>query len=157
MYIVNGCNVFNASNMQAVGSSHETSAASTSLPSAWNATWPQQYSTSDTTVMLPNKTKVTTTPMRCEVCKIDCNSKDVYENHISGKKHQRNLQVQTNPTITLLPRSSHANVQSHPSSVQGQVLIGSVGKELESNCRLIFSYFLTLSSLIQNCCPTHPL
>ncbi|GAV81591.1 zf-met domain-containing protein [Cephalotus follicularis] len=27
----------------------------------------------------------------CDVCKIDCNSKDVFQTHISGKKHQKNM------------------------------------------------------------------
>lgn len=28
----------------------------------------------------------------CEVCKINCNSSDIYIKHISGKKHQKNLE-----------------------------------------------------------------
>ncbi|PPR86858.1 hypothetical protein GOBAR_AA33834 [Gossypium barbadense] len=31
-------------------------------------------------------------PMRCEVCNIECQTKDVYEKHITGKKHRRKLQ-----------------------------------------------------------------
>lgn len=111
--------------MQAVGSSHETSAASASFSSTWNAaTWSHQSYATDTTVMLPNRTRITKS-LRCDVCKIDCNSKDVYERHLLGKKHKRNLQVQINPTIAFVPESSHAIVQSYQSSV-----IGSVSNEL---------------------------
>ncbi|KAK7304672.1 hypothetical protein VNO77_42557 [Canavalia gladiata] len=113
----------------AVGPSLETSVASSSFPSTWNGTWPHQFFTNDATVMLPNQTTVTK-PIRCEVCKIDCNSKDVYEKHILGKKHKRNLQVQTNPTKTLLAGPSHASVQSHTN--KGKVSVGAVGKELKS-------------------------
>jgi len=104
--------------LQAVGSSHETSAAPASLPSAWNGTWTPQIYGNETTTMLPNQTKVTKA-LRCEVCKLDVNSKDSYESHIAGKKHKKNLQVQTNPTI-----ASHANVQTDTSDIQGQALIG---------------------------------
>ncbi|KAK7301493.1 hypothetical protein RJT34_12358 [Clitoria ternatea] len=94
-----------------------------------NGTWSHQFFTNEA-VALPNQTKFTK-PIRCEVCKIDCNSKDVYEKHISGKKHQKNLQVQTNPSNTLLAGgSSHLSVQSHPT--RGKVSAGSVGKELKS-------------------------
>lgn len=109
----------------AVGSSHEASAAPASLPSAWNGTWPPQIYGNETTTMLPNQTKVTKA-LRCEVCKLDVNSKDSYESHIAGKKHKKNLQVQTNPTI-----ASHANVQTDTSSIQGQALIGPVVKQSE--------------------------
>ncbi|EXC11034.1 Zinc finger RNA-binding protein [Morus notabilis] len=40
----------------------------------------------------------------CEVCKINCNSNDVYVSHLSGKKHQKNLEqlnkLQNNPSST---------------------------------------------------------
>lgn len=32
--------------------------------------------------------------VRCELCKIDCNNKDVFEKHVLGKKHKNNLQNQ---------------------------------------------------------------
>ncbi|MCI73990.1 zinc finger RNA-binding protein-like, partial [Trifolium medium] len=66
----------NAFNTQAVGSSYEASAASASLPPAY-ATWPYPIYSNDTTTMLPNQTKVSKA-LRCEVCKIDLNSKDSY-------------------------------------------------------------------------------
>ncbi|KAL5071656.1 hypothetical protein RYX36_022543 [Vicia faba] len=70
----------------AVGSSYESSA-----PSAWNATWPPQIYGNETTTMLPNQPEFIQA-LRCEVCKIDVNSKDSYEKHVAGKKHQKNLQ-----------------------------------------------------------------
>ncbi|XP_061358904.1 uncharacterized protein LOC133303065 [Gastrolobium bilobum] len=122
----------------AVGSSHETLAASANLLSTWNDTWSHQYFTNNIAGMLPNQTK-DTKPMRCEVCKIDCNSKDVYDKHIIGKKHQRNLQEQINSTNTLLAGPSHVSVQSYTSSVQAQVLTGAVGKDLESKKRKLLN------------------
>ena len=125
--------------MQAVGSSsHETSTVSSSLPSLWNGTWSHQFVTNGATAMLPNQTKVMKS-MRCEVCKIDCNSNDVYEKHISGKKHKKNLQIQANPTNTILSGPSQANVQSQTSSIQGIVLTGGavLGNELESKKRKV--------------------
>ncbi|GAU38450.1 hypothetical protein TSUD_151730 [Trifolium subterraneum] len=109
----------------AVGSSHEASAVSASLPPACYATWPYPIYGNDMKTMLPNQTKVSKA-IRCEVCKIDLNSKDSYEKHIAGKKHKKNLQVQTNPTI-----ASHVNVQCDTSSIQGQLLVGPVTEQLE--------------------------
>ncbi|MED6161336.1 hypothetical protein PIB30_118458 [Stylosanthes scabra] len=79
----------------AVGSS---SAVSSSLPLTYHGTWLQQNFTHEATVLLPNETKGSKS-MRCEVCKIDCNSKDVYEKHISGKKHKKNMQINANPML----------------------------------------------------------
>ncbi|CAJ2639292.1 unnamed protein product [Trifolium pratense] len=114
----------------AVGSSYEASAASASLPPAY-ATWSYPIYGNDTTTVLPNQTKVSKA-LRCEVCKIDLNSKDSYEKHIAGKKHKKNLQVQTNPTI-----ASHVNVQCDTSSTQGQSLIGPVAKKLEPKKKVV--------------------
>lgn len=96
--------------------------------------------------MIPNQTKVTN-PMRCEVCKIDCNSSGVYEKHISGKKHKRNLQLQISLTNIISSRSSHASVQSQISSIQGQVLTGAVGKELESKKQKVSNGGATFDSV----------
>ncbi|PNY08961.1 zinc finger RNA-binding protein-like [Trifolium pratense] len=116
--------------LAAVGSSYEASAASASLPPAY-ATWSYPIYGNDTTTVLPNQTKVSKA-LRCEVCKIDLNSKDSYEKHIAGKKHKKNLQVQTNPTI-----ASHVNVQCDTSSTQGQSLIGPVAKKLEPKKKVV--------------------
>ncbi|MED6167558.1 hypothetical protein PIB30_003936 [Stylosanthes scabra] len=68
----------------AVGSS---SALSSSLPL-----------THEAATLLPNQTKGSRS-MRCEVCKINCNSKDVYEKHISGKKHLKNMEINANTML----------------------------------------------------------
>ncbi|XP_027333329.1 zinc finger protein 346-like [Abrus precatorius] len=115
----------------AVGPSHETSAASASFPITWNGTWSHQIFTNDATVVSPNQIRLSK-PIRCEVCKIDCNSKDVYEKHILGKKHKRNLQVQTNPPNSSLAGPSYASVPSQTNSIQGKVSDGAAGKELKS-------------------------
>ncbi|OIV89863.1 hypothetical protein TanjilG_23128 [Lupinus angustifolius] len=112
----------NASDMQAVGSSYETSAAS-------NQTLSHQVYANYTTIMTPNQSNVTNA-MKCEVCKIDCNSRDVYEKHISGKKHKRTLQV-----------------QSQISSIQGQVSTGAVGKEMESQNQKVSNGSATIDSV----------
>jgi zinc finger RNA-binding protein len=121
----------NAFNTQAVGSSYEASAASASLVPACYATWPYPNYGNDTTTTLPNQTKVSKA-LRCEVCKIDLNSKDSYEKHIAGKKHKKNLQVQTNPT-----NASLVNVQCDTSSIQGQSLIGPVAEQLEPKKQVV--------------------
>ncbi|XP_057951940.1 uncharacterized protein LOC131146372 [Malania oleifera] len=43
-----------------------------------------------------NTTKQTqvSQPLRCEICKIDCTSKDVFEKHMLGKKHKKKLQME---------------------------------------------------------------
>ena len=46
---------------------------------------------------LPKKTKIAQSAW-CEVCKIECNSKDVLDQHKMGKKHQKNME-KLNQTI----------------------------------------------------------
>ncbi|TKY73333.1 zinc finger RNA-binding protein [Spatholobus suberectus] len=129
----------------AVGPSLETSAASASFPSTWNGTWSHQFFTNEATVMLPDQTKVTK-PLRCEVCKIDCNSKDVYEKHVSGKKHKRNLQVQANPTNTFLAGPSHTSVQTN-SNIQGKVTVAAVVKDIKSKEQKVLNGGATTNSV----------
>lgn len=67
------------------------------------------------TESIPTQSKVIQ-PVRCVVCNIDCNSKDVFQKHISGKKHLRNLQNQHNPSAATLKRSCNTiNKVSLPS------------------------------------------
>lgn len=82
---------------------------STTLNSLGNSCWTNQSLVSDVTNSIPNPSK-SIHPMRCEVCKIDCNSKDVYEKHVSGKKHQKNLQSQLNPNSATL-KTSYSTAQ----------------------------------------------
>lgn len=113
--------------LQAVGSSYETSA-----PSAWNATWPHQVYGNETTTMLPNQTKFTHA-LRCEVCKLDVNSRDSYEKHIAGKKHKKNL-------------------RSGISSFQVQALIGPVVKQPETKNQVVQSKVCTTCNVL---CTSH--
>ena len=111
--IVKSCTLFFLKpiliDLQASNSLHENSIASTSSNSLWNNYWTDQHLTNDATKIVPKQTKFVQS-MRCEVCKIDCNSKEVYEKHMRGKKHLRNLQAQ-------VPRSS----------IDGQVMFGALG------------------------------
>ncbi|KAF7806239.1 zinc finger protein 346-like [Senna tora] len=107
-----------------------TAAAATSFPSACNESSEYHLLPNVTPVVFPNQTKVNKT-MQCEVCKVDCNNKDVFEKHILGKKHKSNLKLLNNPTNTVVPGTSHATLQTQLSGVQGQELFGAVGKELE--------------------------
>lgn len=77
---------------------------STSLNSSGNSYGTSQPLVNNVTQSIPTQSKGIQ-PMRCVVCNIDCNSKDVFQKHISGKKHLRNLQSQHNPTAATLKRS----------------------------------------------------
>ncbi|GAB4860829.1 hypothetical protein Ancab_035991 [Ancistrocladus abbreviatus] len=44
--------------------------------------------------------------MRCDLCNIDCNSIDIYEKHLSGKKHKRKLETKYAPNIISSEQSS---------------------------------------------------
>ncbi|GMI95250.1 hypothetical protein like AT5G61190 [Hibiscus trionum] len=61
----------------------------------------------NTVVSMPNQTGLVQS-MRCDVCNIECNTKDVYDKHITGKKHRRNLQEKISSTIAVFPESSNA-------------------------------------------------
>lgn len=62
---------------------------------------------------VPKKVKFVQ-PAWCEVCKINCNSSDVYAKHLSGKKHQKNLEqlykLTNNPNAAASTGSSAATV-----------------------------------------------
>ncbi|KAL3813447.1 hypothetical protein ACJIZ3_014715 [Penstemon smallii] len=51
---------------------------------------------------VPKKTKIVQSAW-CEICKIDCNSKDVLDQHKLGKKHKKNLEKLKGPTTTIPP------------------------------------------------------
>lgn len=55
----------------------------------------------------------------CEVCNVVCNSKDVFDKHVTGKKHVKNLQVKNKPSTT-----SSTSLAGQTSSVVGQMIIG---------------------------------
>ncbi|GMI76791.1 hypothetical protein HRI_001348400 [Hibiscus trionum] len=56
----------------------------------------------------PNQTGLVQ-PMLCDVCNIECNTKDVYDKHVMGKKHRRNLQEKISSTVAV-PESSNAMI-----------------------------------------------
>ncbi|KAI9117674.1 hypothetical protein K1719_011840 [Acacia pycnantha] len=117
----------------AANASLGTSTVSADFPSVWNGIWVPQLLPTLTPVILPmpNQTKANE-PMGCEVCKIDCTSKDAFEKHVSEEKHKRNMQLLNNPTNTIIPGASHASLKSQISRIGGQDLFGVVNKELES-------------------------
>nr|GEX87032.1 methyl-CpG-binding domain protein 2-like [Tanacetum cinerariifolium] len=42
----------------------------------------------------------------CELCRVDCNTQEVLENHLNGKKHKKNVQIQEE--LRTLAAKSHA-------------------------------------------------
>ncbi|CAM8971615.1 unnamed protein product [Rhodiola kirilowii] len=54
--------------------------------------------TSHKDVLLEKKSAET---LRCDICSINCNSKDMLDNHLSGKKHRKKTEAQ-NPDTSLL-------------------------------------------------------
>lgn len=70
--------------------------------------------------LLPKKTKVVQSAW-CEVCKIDCNSKGVLDQHKLGKKHLKNLQKPkvATPTISapIVAAPSSASIVEPPTSI----------------------------------------
>ena len=107
------------------------------LPTSSNSLWIHQPLTTDATSNASQHTNVAPT-LRCDVCNVDCSSKDVFEKHLQGKKHNRNLQVRNNPTSASLAISNTVNHISFPNqmgTVDGQVVLGTstltAGPELE--------------------------
>ncbi|XP_021286379.1 zinc finger protein 346 isoform X2 [Herrania umbratica] len=78
----------------------------------------------------PNETKLLQ-PVRCEVCNVDCNTKDVYEKHLMGKKHQRNWQAKTNLTTVAFPETSNTinnvSIVGQAGDVGGQMIFEASG------------------------------
>lgn len=60
-------------------------------------------------ISTPNQT-APIQPMRCEVCNIECQTKDIYEKHITGKKHRRKLQEKISSSTAIFPESSNAMI-----------------------------------------------
>ncbi|XP_028804309.1 zinc finger protein 385B isoform X2 [Neltuma alba] len=109
---------------QAVKTSQGTSDMLTIFHNLWRDNWVRQI----------NQTKINKR-MRCEVCKIDLNSKSVFEDHISGKKHKKNMQLHTNPSNTVSSAIANMNFQIQNSGVQGQEPLFDADKDLKSKKR----------------------
>ncbi|KAF9624128.1 hypothetical protein IFM89_008066 [Coptis chinensis] len=82
----------------------------------------------DATQTIPKNTKVSES-VRCEICKIECTSKDAHDKHLYGKKHKRNLLLQ-DPMSELsishatasLPKDKKRTKKRSSSSVTGNPL-----------------------------------
>ncbi|POO01957.1 zinc finger protein [Trema orientale] len=97
-----------------VTSGNENSLLSTSSNSSGNSSWQHQpLATDGTNNFITQQAKVSQT-VRCDVCNVDCNTRDVYEKHLLGKKHSKNLQMKSNPTTALLTGSITINNTSFP-------------------------------------------
>lgn len=96
--------------------------ALTSLDGSSSSNWTYQYQ--------PLSNAVTATvPIRCEICNIFCDTKDVYDKHVMGKKHQKKLQNKWNPSNAILPTTSMTVNYTSLSSQVGSVVTTS--RELE--------------------------
>ncbi|ONI08797.1 hypothetical protein PRUPE_5G201200 [Prunus persica] len=78
---------------------------------------------------------------RCDVCNLSCSSKENYEAHILGKKHQKKIRMQYNPTAAASNVLNNISLPSQTSSVGGQVIFGgsgvAAGVELETKRRKV--------------------
>lgn len=88
------------------------------LNSSSNNDWMNQSLVNNVIGSAPNQNKLNQ-PVRCEVCNIDCNTKDVYEKHVIGKKHQSNLQAKINPSAAIFSETS--------STINNMSIIGQTG------------------------------
>lgn len=61
----------------------------------------------------PNKIKVAQSAW-CEVCKINCNSRDMYIAHLAGKKHLKNMEKLSKPKIHEVISATTAEELSKP-------------------------------------------
>lgn len=106
--------------LQVVTSGNENSFLPKSSNSLGNSSWPDQPLATDVTNnIIPQQAKVSQS-VRCDVCNVDCNTRDVYEKHLLGKKHAKNLQMKSNPTTAMLTASNTINNTSflnQPSAV----------------------------------------
>ncbi|TQE00013.1 hypothetical protein C1H46_014391 [Malus baccata] len=66
--------------------------------SSWNSSWTNQPLANAATMNTPQPTVVVQS-LRCDVCDIYCTSKPIYEAHIAGKKHQKKVAMQHNPSV----------------------------------------------------------
>ncbi|XWS37294.1 hypothetical protein CRYUN_Cryun19dG0030800 [Craigia yunnanensis] len=109
---------------------YDATSAVVALNSSSNNDWMNQSLVNNVIGSTSNQTKLTQ-PVRCEVCNIECNTKDVYEKHLTGKKHQRNLQVKINPTTAIFPNTSNTinnvSIVGHTGNVVEQMIFGASG------------------------------
>jgi hypothetical protein len=75
----------------------------------------------------------------CEVCKINCNSTDIYIKHLSGKKHQKNLEKLSKSKNDVSSPASNAPLAStnpvigpieNPEANKGKSVVQNSGKKI---------------------------
>lgn len=113
--------------MQAVNSSNEKAVVSTSLNFLWSN---NQSLVNDIAIRIPEQITATQS-LRCVVCNVDCNSKDVLEKHMSGKKHNRNLQNHSSALVGQIGSISHQKISGSAGASTGQSLFAKRLKLLE--------------------------
>ncbi|KAM7487944.1 hypothetical protein LguiB_025428 [Lonicera macranthoides] len=97
-------------------------------------------------------------PIRCEVCKIDCNSRDVLEKHMLGKKHKRNVQMQQmvppaifpSPLETILNESLGQTISGASGMIVGEELEAKKRKMLEGGASADSMMFCTICNVACN-------
>ncbi|XP_073146908.1 uncharacterized protein [Henckelia pumila] len=85
-----------------------------------------QSKKSNARIKYPKKTKIVQSAW-CEVCKIDCNSKGVLDQHKLGKKHQKNLEklrAATAPTPAHAKHAASASLLAPTVAPPGKPVIG---------------------------------
>ncbi|KAK6261701.1 hypothetical protein QUC31_007517 [Theobroma cacao] len=109
---------------------YDTTLSVETLNSSNNNSWMNQSLANDVIGSTPNETQLLQ-PVWCEVCNVDCNTKDVYEKHLMGKKHQKNLQAKTNLTTVAFPETSNTinnvSIVGQAGNVGRQMIVGASG------------------------------
>ncbi|XVF50026.1 hypothetical protein PTKIN_Ptkin04bG0062500 [Pterospermum kingtungense] len=106
------------------------------LNSSSNNDWMNQSLVNNVIGITQNQRKLIQ-PVRCEVYNFECNTKDGYEKHLMGEKHQMNLQVKTNPGAALYletcSRINNLSIVGQMSNASGKMIFGasSVANDLE--------------------------
>ncbi|XVF11839.1 hypothetical protein REPUB_Repub08aG0061800 [Reevesia pubescens] len=106
---------------------YDATSSVVALNSSTNNDWMNQSLVNNVIGSTPNQSKLIQ-PVWCEVCNIKCNTQDVYEKHLMGKKHQRNLQAKINPTTAIFPETSNTtnnlSIVGQTGNVGGQMTFG---------------------------------
>ena len=132
--------------MQAVTSSNEKALVSSSLSSLWSNSEP---SVNDMATRIQEQTKAIQS-LRCEFCKIDCNSKDVLEKHILGKKHNRNVQINSSSLVGQIGSVSHQGTLGSVGAASVQSLLAKRLKLVEGGAAADSVRVCTICNVVCN-------
>lgn len=124
----------------AINSSNVKSMASSSMNSFWTNNLMNQHFVNNVTKAASKKSKVIQS-IRCEVCDIDCNSKDAYEKHIEGKRHKKRFQMHNDPITTTVFEASAAVCEGLETKRQ---------KLVENGTTVSFTRVCTLCNVVCN-------